>query len=418
MKKIACLLLLAASSICCYAQSNFARQGVIDLRQYDFAEGAVKLEGEWEFYMSELLSPADISALTSPRDYQTFPSVWNDISKSLKPGYGFATYHLKALVNKAPIDLALEIPHVYSNYKLWVNNNVIASNGVVGVSPETSSPQWLPQTVSFRSEKDTLDIVLQISNFHHAKGGIREDIQLGNPDSLLKKRQVAVTSNLGLMISLIVLSVAFVLVYLIIRSENAALYFAALCITWAIRAGFSNLYIVTSFMPDFPWDIAVRIEYITLYLTMIWAVCFISSVFPHDISQMFKYLFVSCNIIFCLLTAFLSPGLFTQFLPVYLSFSAILLLYIIYVLIHAIIYERNGVWVIVSCFMVGVIVFGYDIVSYHAFADFNSILINTGYVVMFILMAIGLSLKLELIKKNARRQDMLTYEDLYGGTRK
>jgi hypothetical protein len=321
---------------------------------------------------------------------------------------------LKTLVN-APIDLALQIPHVYSNYKLWINNNVIASNGVVGTSPETSTPQWLPQTVSFRSETDTVDIVLQISNFHHAKGGIREDIRLGKSDSLLEQRQVAVTSNIGLMISLIVLAVAFVLVYFLIRSENAALYFAALCLTWAARAGFSNLYIVTSFVPDFPWDVAVRVEYIALYLTMIWAVCFISSVFPHDISTMFKYLFVSCNVIFCILTAFLSPSLFTQFLPVYLSFSAILLLYIVYVLIHAIIYERNGVWLIVSCFMVGVIVFGYDIISYQAFADFNPILINTGYVVMFLLMGTGLSLKLELIKKNSQRQDMLTYEDLYGG---
>jgi hypothetical protein len=65
--------------------------------------------------------------------------------------------------------------------------------------------------------------------------------------------------------------------------------------------------------------------------------------------------------------------------------------------------------------MVGVIVFGYDIISYQAFADFNPILINTGYVVMFLLMGTGLSLKLELIKKNSQRQDMLTYEDLYGG---
>jgi hypothetical protein len=413
LKYLVCLLLLIVTCVNSYSKPTYARRGVLDLRQYDFNDGGVKLEGEWEFYMSQLLEPDAIHASAQTTDYLQFPATWNDLSESRRPGEGYATYHLRVFVT-SPESLAIELPHMYSNYKLWINNQLIAYNGTVGNSPESSIPQWLPQTVPYHAESDTLDFVLQISNFHHAKGGIREDITLGKEKSMMSKRAISVTSNLALIISIVILAITFILIYFIVKQDRASLYFAALCLTWAVRAGFSNLYVVTSFFPDFPWELAVKVEYVALYLTMICAVSFISSVFPHDVSQMFKYLFIACNIIFAGITVFLSPSLFTQFLPVYLSFAAILLLYIIYVLVHAIVYERNGVWFIVSCFMVGVIVFAYDIISYQAFAHFNSVLINTGYVAMFILLALGLTFKLELIKAGGGRQNMLTYEDLYG----
>jgi hypothetical protein len=406
-------LLCATSCLYSYAKPTYARRGLLDLRQYDFRDGAVKLEGEWEFYMSQLLQLDEITSVAPVKDYLEFPDTWNERSESHKPGHGYATYHLRIFIT-SPEALAIELPHMYSNYKLWINNDLVASNGEVGDSEHTSVPQWVPQTIPYHAQSDTLDFVLQVSNFHHAKGGIRENIFLGTESSLMSKRTISVTSNVALMVTITVLAIAFVLIYFIIKQDRAALYFAALCLTWGVRAGFSNLYIVNSVFPGFPWEVAVKIEYITLYLTMIWAVTFISSVFSQDVSQMFKYLFVGCNVIFTGITLFLSPSLFTQFLPVYLSFSVILLLYIIYVLLHAVIYDRTGVWFIVSCFMMGVIVFAYDIISYQAFAQFNSILINTGYVLMFLLLALGLTFKLELIKRNAGRQDMLTFEDLYG----
>jgi hypothetical protein len=407
-------LLFLAASLSSYGQSTFARQGVLDLSGYDFQQGPVRLQGECEFFMSELLLPDQIHDSNVAIDYINFPGTWNELSKSRRPGEGFATYHLK-IVLSGPSRLALEIPQIYSNYSLWANGKLVAQNGVVAKTPEASVPQWRPQTVAFAVDGKTLDIVLQISNFHHDKGGIREDIWLGTEDQLHSKRSIAVASNLFLMVSLVILAIGFLIVFSVIRNDREALLFAALCLTWALRSGYSNLYVMNFFFPDFPWTIGVKIEYITLYLTMIWAVLLVNEVFPDDGSQIFKYLFVSCNAIFTVVTIGATPALFTQFLPVYLSFAGILLLYIIYVLLHAIIYERRGVWLIVSCFMVGVIIFAYDIISYQTLTHFNAVLINSGYIIMFLLMATGIALKLGWIKKNVHAGDMLTFDDLYGG---
>lgn len=415
MKFRACFLLaVLLTPLLAFAQSFTARQGKIDLRDYHFEdEAAVSLNGEWEFYMSNLITPAQFeSGIEVPRDYIQFPQTWNDYSKSLEPGKGYATYRL-VVFTKSSSQLSLEIPHCYSNYTIWINGKQVASNGQVGTTADLSVPEWRPQTVSISPVSERMEIVLHISNFHHAKGGIRENILLGHTSALNARRGTAVVMNLSMIGSLIVLAVLFLGVFFLFKSDIAVLSFAALALTWAVRAGFSNLYIFNQYFPSgLSWEVSVKIEYITLYLTMVFALLFLHALFKQDVSLVFKYFFVSCNLIFCLFTIFLDASVYTQFLPVYLSFALLLLLYIVYVVVHAVVYERRGVWLIVGCIMLGVLLFGYDLGAYQGFSDYNSILLNGGYVLIFILMGACLWVQLGFAAKGARK-DILTYDDLY-----
>ena len=408
------MLVVAISTA--YAQKNYADEGVLDLRHWKFSEqGYFDLAGEWKFYMSELVPPGQINSTKSQPDFVSFPSTWNELSKSANPGNGFATYHLTLLIaERGP--MALEVPHFYSSYALFINGKKIAENGIVGTTKESTKPQWLPRTVNFQPTEDTLDIVIHVANFHHAKGGVRETLRIGQRQELQTKSSLGLTSTGVLCGVLIVTAFSFVAVFFF-RPESSALYFAALCLTWAVREAFSNLYLFTAAYPDFPWEVALRIEYVTLYLTMIWAALFLASIFPQDVSQLFKYLFIVANLIFISFTIVTSTTVFTQFLPVYLSFAAMLLLYIVYVLIHAIVYDRKGVWVIVGCMMLGVIVFSYDLISYEGFHSYNALITHAGYLGMFLLMALCLTIQYGFIRKGSGRGDVLTYEDLYG-TRK
>ena len=418
MKPTYSLLLLIFSLSTVHAQSDYARNGILDLREWNFEDqGYVELNGEWEFFMSQLLTQRQLDGSDGViSDYVDFPSTWNELSKSLNPGNGFGTYRLRALIT-APQQLALEIPHFYSNYTLWINGEKVASNGKVGETKEQSEPQWLPQTVMFDARQDTLDILIHVSNFHHAKGGVREPLRLGTKNELLDKREIAVTSNAVTSGGLVIIAFAFIIIYFF-KPASSALYFAALCLTWALRECFSNLYIVTAAYPDFPWDVSLRIEYITLYLTMIWAAMFFASIFPNDVSSLFKYLFVACNLIFLVFTLLARTSFFTQFLPVYLSIAAVLLMYFIYVIIHAVVNDRKGVWFMISCMMLGIIVFSYDLISYEGFASYSPLVINIGYLAMFLLTALCLCIQYGFIKRAAGNSDMLTYEDLYGSSRK
>ena len=72
--------------------------------------------------------------------------------------------------------LALEIPSLNTSYNIWVNGALVASAGTVGIEKEKTTPQWVHKTVSLTNTSDTLKIVLQLSNFHHHKGG-EDEIQ-------------------------------------------------------------------------------------------------------------------------------------------------------------------------------------------------------------------------------------------------
>ncbi|MBT1702556.1 7TM diverse intracellular signaling domain-containing protein [Chryseosolibacter indicus] len=415
MRSLSILFLLIAIATTLQAQSVFVRQGVIDLRQWNFKEqGNVHLNGEWGFYMSQLIPPDSFPAISNVQDYIYFPSTWNESSKSLQPGKGYATYHLTVLLSK-PQQLTLEVPHFYSSYALWINKKLTSSNGIVGRSKETSIPQWLPKTVSIPVSDDTLDIVIHASNYRHAKGGVRQSIIIGLHENLNFKRNVAVNSNIILIVLLGCLSGAFLFTYIFYKRNITSIYFSLLCFTWAIRAIFSNLYILTVKYPEIPWELCVKIEYITLYLAMVWAVFFLSSLFPEDVNTLFKYFFIGCNIIFVLCTVFTEASLYTQFLPVYLSFTLVLLLYSIYVLVRAVVYEREGVWYIVSSVMLGISVFTYDLIAYQGWAFFNSIITNFGYAVIFILLSMCLLYHIGMLKRTVPSQDILTFDDLYGG---
>jgi hypothetical protein len=419
VKLLSTLVTLAFLSLftSCFSQNELARKGIFILNPAALNEGAVPLNGEWEFYMSELKAPESFKTSTahsSTVEYIDFPSTWNHLSKARNPGEGYATYRLR-VVTQTPEKLAISLPDIYTSYSLWVNAKHVTWNGQIGTTPETSSPQWRPHTIYLEEESDTLDLILQVSNFSHANGGIREALFIGTHEKMQFRRSISTISNLTLCICLAILGLLFLLLYGFATSREAsALYFMALCFNWSIRALFSNDYLFNYYFPDFPWTLCVKIEYVTLYLMMIWAILFLGSIFKNDVSFSFKVLFGLCNGIFTLLTLFFKPSLFTQFLPIYLSFAGLLMIYIVYVLIRAVMHERSGIWLMVSSIFLGVIVFSYNIISYEVQTPFNPIIINSGYLAMFLLTSVILLIDMGYMKRSSKSGSYLTYDELYG----
>lgn len=165
-----------------------AERGVLDLRGWDFvAHGPATLDGRWEFYWEQLLLPGQFkdSHVTAP-DYFDILSLWNDhyTSSTQLKGQGFATYHLRLRVPKSDYLLAVELPDMYCSYALWIDGEKLAANGVVGTRRKETTPQWMPQTIAFKPKRSTVDIVLQVANFTHYRGGMNDHIYIGEANQM------------------------------------------------------------------------------------------------------------------------------------------------------------------------------------------------------------------------------------------
>jgi hypothetical protein len=395
--------------ISCFGQSA-PKPGVIDATAFDFSKSRLNINGSWIWYDNKLLSPSQTDDANGiPVE---FPGTWNE-RRANESGLGYATYKLTVVVPKGSRQLAIDMPHVYSSYILFVNGNELARNGTPGKTFETTTPQWRPQVVPLNLKSDTLHIVLQVANFNHHKGGVKEPISLA-AESIFTQKEFLSTAGKSAGVALLsILAIVFIVIFLRTGRKVIVIYFSFLCITWAVRSIFSNDYLITQLYPDINWSAMVRVEYLTLYLTMIWAILFLCQLFKAEGNQVMKYLLVAFNSGFAIYTLLTEPIEFTRLLPLYLITAGVLLVYGAGVVLVALINERRGAIYLTVSVTLGLLIFSYDIFTYEGWFSYNSVLFSAAYLIIFLLIGGALLLHLDIVKGASGATTMLTYEDLY-----
>lgn len=401
-------------SMCCWlvitagkAQSLQARNGMLDARSWN-AENRLPLNGYWKIAGNQLLEPAQLTNQNT-RDY-LFPTLWND-NRSDGRGSGVATYSLTILLPEKRDDWTLQIPQVYSSFALWANGELISSAGTIGTSKETCTPQWIVRSATVPMKTDSLKIVMQVANFHHYKGGIKEPIWLGTSDTIAHHNAWAFGSNQIESAVLFLKGIIFLIIYFI-KKKRVLLFFALLCLSWTVRSFFSNLYPITTIAPDFNWNWQVRIEYFTLFTTISFAGLFLHELFQSISKKSIVYSLVAVNALFFLFTLIVEPVIFTRLVSLFLFVAALMIVYAAVLVIRAVLSEQTGAWFLLASLVTGIIMFGYDIIAYQSF-HYNFLFLNIGYVVMFLLTTTSLLYHLNILKSRNETKNVLTYKDFF-----
>jgi hypothetical protein len=402
----------AALLICCTWDVKAQGQNhveIMDARGWDFSK-RLPLRCNWTLIEQKLVSPEAIhsEAVTS---IIAFPSLWNERRPDGK-GIGYETYALNVLIPDSIDRLALEIPQLYSSYNVWVNGELVSSAGKVGVDEASVKPKWVYQYASFSAAEDTLHIVLQLANFHHHKGGAMNPLYLGTVEKIESHFNWSVWSNIIEALILFLEGIFFLFFYRKIQ-KPVILYFALLCVTWSVRSIFSNLYPFVLVFPDFSWEWQVKIEYITLYLAVIWAALFFNSLFADISNRIFTYLPIAINLFFTVFTLLTPAIIYTRWVSVYLGIAILVLLYGVVLIVRALLVEREGSWFLMSTIWIGVLLFGYDIAAYNSSFSYNIVLLNIGYVMIFLLTTAALLFHIGVFKSKGQESDVLTMKDLY-----
>ncbi|WP_333820212.1 7TM diverse intracellular signaling domain-containing protein [Ohtaekwangia sp.] len=389
-----------------------AEAGVLNARDWKFQDKSLPLSGYWTFYDRQLLSPEQLDANIIRGIDRFFPGLWNkDTDDKERTEYG--TYALRVLLPDSVHKLAVEIPQLYCSYTLWANGLKVASAGRVDSTEQTSIPKWVYQTTSFSvNPKDTLSLVLQISNFHHHKGGAKDAILLGNPDQVTHHVSRSITVNVVQALILLLAGLAFLIIYFAQR-QKAILFFALLSLTWSVRCMFSNLYPVVTFYPNIDWQLLVKVEYFSLYFGIIWASLFLHHVLNKFSSQIVTYTIVVLNVLFSIYTLFTPVLIFSQWISLYLAVAGVTVLYAGILIVRGLLMDHAGSWFLVGGIITGIVMFGYDILAYNTAFHYNYMFLSTGYLMIFLLTAIGLFFQLGILKSKGKRSDVLTYDDLF-----
>jgi 7TM diverse intracellular signalling len=396
-------LLLHQTSL---AQEEKPTAGVLDLRSWDFnASPKISLDGEWKFYWNERLTQQE--AQKKPETFLiSFSIPWSEQHGRELPAEGYATYTLQIFLPKNAPKLAVEVPPFYNSYQLSINEKVIAENGKVGTNKNSSIPYWRTTLNEINSGTDTLNLILHISNFHHSRGGANMPIHLGTSDSLHNSFTISDWVIKTLCVALLIMSLFFLFYS---RNKKTALYFSAVCFSWLVRVLFSSNYFFHDFF-EIPWNWAVRLEYFSFLSTAIFGALYIGGLYRQDTPVILKYFLVIVNVAFIFLILISIPATFTKFVWLYLAVALLTVIFALFVVLRALVYDRAGVWFSIAGFVLLAAMFGYNIIAYLENFDVNSIIFYGGFLIAFVLTGYAMHYR----TTHEDKSDMLTMEELYG----
>lgn len=283
--KILLLIIILATAFSLYAavlepkedktEKLSIQQGVLDLSNWnDKQNGLINLSGRWEFYWQKLLSYDDLNYTDAKPDIlPKVPEDWNTYridGKSL-PGQGYATYRLHVITSlPAGTNLGVKAYSFSSAYSLYIDSELVASNGKVSTGRIGEIGEYRPQTAYFKTPAKDFDIIIQVSNFSYARGGFWNNLYMGNPQSIALFNDHSTAKEAFIIGMLVITAVLFLTVYILDRSKKYSLCFALLCINIMIALDMAGQFVLLSYFRG----ISLRSVIFIWYSSFLWVMYF------------------------------------------------------------------------------------------------------------------------------------------------
>ena len=243
----------------------------------------INLNGEWLFFWEEFLTPDNYTLRKSDGMAVSVPSYWSSykIDGENLSGMGYGTYSLQIIIPEGyQSSLCFDIPVFDVAYKLYLNDRLMSSNGEVGISREDEKPWYDPSSFCYIPDGDTLQLLIQVSNFHHRRGGFWQTMYMGGSEKVLGRRENQRIYNYSTVGVLFFFMLFFLIFWSFNRKEVLMLLFALTTLGMLIRAVNTGLYVSNAFL-EASWSWQIRMEYLGSYLAMLFGMMLLHKLFPN-----------------------------------------------------------------------------------------------------------------------------------------
>ena len=273
-----------------------ARGGLIDLRAVDLVNHTAALDGEWEMFWGQYLSPTGHSAPSGPTHLHPVPLPWNAVGL---PGQGFATYRLRAILPKlAPgTMMGLRVPDLNTAYRLYVNGHLVAGAGKPDIDAASTKSAFRPDIALFPAEKE-LRFVVHVANFAHRKGGLDETLRLGSATVIRTANQKRTAQTLFVFGCILVAGLYDLFRFFLRPQDRRALYFSLFCFFMALRTLTTGQYFLSVLWPSVPFQLLLKLEYLTLYGGIPLIAAFFRDQFPGEFSPRVRNVVLAVSAVF------------------------------------------------------------------------------------------------------------------------
>jgi putative methionine-R-sulfoxide reductase with GAF domain len=324
------LLTITATLLTLPSIANSIQKGVLDLKNFDFERQnlSFKLNGEVEFYWNQLYTPADFSSnreIVNPL-FVKIPKSWASykIDGEKLPSNGYATYRFvvetKSL--KEPHIFGIKMPSVFTSYKLWVNDGLVAQAGNVATTKNEHTPNFFIDDIPFvinpsGNQTERIVFVIQVSNFSHRRAGLAWPITIGSFNEVKKNSRNLDILNLIVVGIILVIGLNHINMYIFRRKDVSNLYFGALSLVMILRNVSTGDRLLAYLFPQISWEVLLTIDNFSGYGTIPFFALFIYHLYKDDFKAWLKNLMVILGAIISLVIFVTPAAVFGKFNMVY-----------------------------------------------------------------------------------------------------
>lgn len=306
-------------SSCTYFESGnqiASQKGVLDLSQLDIENDEnIDLNGEWEFYWRKLLVKNDLAS-EKPDLIVKVPNTWNNyiIDGKNLTGEGYGTYRLHVKTN-LPADtlMGLRIYNFSSAYKIYIDDKCISSGGNVSTVSEGETGEYKPKAIVFNLPAGEFDIIIQISNFHYARGGFWYKITLGGAENIIDLNNLLFGKEIAVEGIFVVLFLFYLTIYILRRELKYSLYFSLLCLDAIIAVDMVGQFILFRLFPDISLDIVILIWYSSTTWLLLFLISYMHELFKSRFSAVILRIYLPGAVISQLVYLFTPTAFYTRY---------------------------------------------------------------------------------------------------------
>ena len=225
-------------------------KGVLDLRARDWRTGPVVLAGEWGF----------------EGGFRKVPDIWSGNDAGGPDGRGAGTYRLTVLLADPPA-LALRYGSTSTAFLVRVNGAELVTVGRPDADASRAVSAYAPGTVPLPSGT-RLDIEFFVSNHDYRVGGLWTAPSLGPAEAVQDGQWAEEAGALALAAALAVIGISSLVLFLYRRSDRTFLSLGLFSLVVALRALVTGEYPMVRILPHLPFDVLVRLEYLSAFLPL------------------------------------------------------------------------------------------------------------------------------------------------------
>lgn len=252
------------------------RNGVLDLRSWDFAGGSVRLDGLWEFQpgLTSAGSAKQLAGNMSVPGY--YQPAHKDMTSSI------ATYRLRVLMpGSVPTQLAIRAIRPSSqSLRILVDGAVQGEIGTFGTSAMSACPIFTSKPAYLRIPPGAHDIVVEAAFFHTDHKGIARPLELGTAERITLNETLLQSFNTFLAGSLFFLGLQFAVLWWNRRRNISTGLFSLVCSFSLVRHLVTTSTPLTDLVPWIDWEVHLRLEYLTFGTIVLWVYWFSHELFP------------------------------------------------------------------------------------------------------------------------------------------